>query len=531
MATTENRPVQVVYRPEDIQPYVAPAPGEFPYRGGIHQRGYAERLWTKRQFAGFGDAEDTNNRFKNLLAAGQTGLSLAFDMPTLYGYDTDAPEAEGEFGTCGVACCSVRDMEKIFDGIPLDSVSVSMTINSPAAPIWAMFIAAAERQGVSREKLQGTLQNDILKEYIAQKEYIFPPEPSMRLVVDTVEYATKEMPKWNPISVSGYHIREAGSTPAQELAFTLADGFAYVEACMERGMPVDSFAPRLSFFFNSAFPQGNATMYDEIAKFRAAREIWAERMKQRYKAENERSLKLRFHAQTSGASLTPQDPLNNLTRSGYQALAAAFGGAQSMHVDAYDEALAVPTAEAARLALNQQHVLSDETGIDTVVDPWAGSYFMEALTNRMKKDALAYIDAIGTMGGGSMHHGVLRGIENAYMEREIANAASEYQRTVESGKQRIVGVNVYQHESGSAPPALKIDQESCDRHMTRLQALRNERDTDAVQVALTAVEQACRKKENVMPYLVAAAHAEATLGEMMGVMKTVFGEYQASGSF
>jgi len=354
-------------------------PGEPPFTRGIHPTGYRSRLWTMRMFAGFGAAEDTNARFKELLRAGQTGLSIAYDMPTLYGYDTDQPEAEGEFGTCGVAVSSLADMEVLLDGLPLDRVSTSMTINSPAAPIWAMYIAAAEKSGVPRAVLEGTTQNDILKEFVAQKEFLFPPEPSMRLVVDTIEFGSRELPRWNTISISGYHIREAGSTAVQELAFTIADGMAYVEAAMERGLRVDDFAPRLSFFFNS-----HSDFFEEIAKFRAARRIWWELMTERYRAENERSTWMRFHTQTAGVSLTPQQPLNNLTRVAVQALAAVLGGSQSLHTDAYDEALAVPTAGAARLALRQQQILAEETGVANTVDPLGGSWFVEALTNRVE---------------------------------------------------------------------------------------------------------------------------------------------------
>ena len=369
-------------------------PGEPPFTRGIHPTGYRSRPWTMRMFAGFGSAEDTNARFRQLLDAGQTGLSIAFDMPTLYGYDTDDPEAEGEFGTCGVAVSSLADMELLLAGLPLDRVSTSMTINAPAAPIWAMYIVAAEKAGVPRARLEGTIQNDILKEYVAQKEFLYPPEPSMRLVVDTIEFGTRELPRWNTVSISGYHIREAGSTAVQELAFTIADGMAYVEAAIERGLRVDDFAPRLSFFFNS-----HSDFFEEIAKFRASRRIWWKLMSERYRAENERSTWMRFHTQTAGVSLTPQQPLNNLTRVATQALAAILGGTQSLHTDAYDEALAVPTAEAALLALRQQQVIFEETGVASTVDPLGGSWFVESLTNRVEREVWRYLDEIDRRGG------------------------------------------------------------------------------------------------------------------------------------
>src|SRR6186997_1067422 len=387
-------------------------PGEPPFTRGIHPTGYRSRLWTMRMFAGFGAAEDTNRRFKALLGAGQTGLSIAYDMPTLYGYDSDQPEAEGEFGTCGVGVSSLADMEVLLDGLPLDRVSTSMTINSPAAPIWAMYIVAAEKAGYPRAGLEGTLQNDILKEFIAQKEFLFPPDPSMRLVTDTIEFGTREMPRWNTISISGYHIREAGSTAVQELAFTIADGMAYVEDAIERGLRVDDFAPRLSFFFNS-----HSDFFEEIAKFRASRRIWSKLMTERYRAENERSTWMRFHTQTAGVSLTAQQPLNNLTRVAIQALAAVLGGTQSLHTDAYDEALAVPTAEAALLALRQQQVIAEESGVDATVDPLGGSWFVEALTDETERQVWRYLDEIDRRGG------MVAAVAEGYPQREIADAA------------------------------------------------------------------------------------------------------------
>src|SRR5204863_4877882 len=410
-------------------------PGEPPFTRGIHPTGYRSRLWTMRMFAGFGAAEDTNARFKQLLAAGQTGLSIAYDMPALYGHDTDDPEADGEFGTCGVAVSSLADMEVLLDGLPLDRISTSMTINSPAAPIWAMYIVAAEKAGYPRASLEGTTQNDILKEFVAQKELLFPPEPSMRLVTDTIEFGTRELPRWNTISISGYHIREAGSTAVQELAFTIADGMAYVEAAMARGLRVDDFAPRLSFFFNS-----HSDFFEEIAKFRAARRIWSKLMTERYRAENERSTWMRFHTQTAGVSLTPQQPLNNLTRVATQALAAILGGTQSRHTDAYDEALAVPTAEAAMLALRQQQVLFEEAGVASTVDPLGGSWFVESLTNEVERQVWRYLDEIDRRGG------MVKAIEEGYPQREIADSAYRFQRELDDGERRIVGVNAYLDE-------------------------------------------------------------------------------------
>ena len=412
-------------------------PGEPPFTRGIHPTGYRGRLWTMRMFAGFGAAEDTNARFRQLLAAGQTGLSIAYDMPTLYGYDTDDPEAEGEFGTCGVAVSSLADMEVLLAGLPLEKISTSMTINSPAAPIWAMYIVAAEKAGVPRDRLEGTTQNDILKEFIAQKEYLFPPTPSLRLVTDTIEFGTRELPRWNTVSISGYHIREAGSTAVQELAFTIADGMAYVEAALARGLRIDDFAPRLSFFFNS-----HSDFFEEIAKFRASRRIWHRLMTERYGAENERSAWMRFHTQTAGVSLTPQQPLNNLTRVALQALAAVLGGTQSLHTDAYDEALAVPTAEAALLALRQQQIIAEESGVDATVDPLGGSWFVEALTDETEAAVLRYLDEIDRRGG------MLAAVTEGYPQREIADAAYRYQREFDAGERRVVGINAYADETG-----------------------------------------------------------------------------------
>ncbi len=495
-------------------------PGEAPFTRGIHAAGYRSRLWTMRMFAGFGAAEDTNRRFKDLLEAGQTGLSIAYDMPTLYGYDTDDPEAEGEFGTCGVAVSSLADMEVLLAGLPLDKVSTSMTINSPAAPIWAMYIVAAEKAGVPRAALEGTLQNDILKEFVAQKEFLFPPEPSMRLVTDTIEFGTNEMPRWNTISISGYHIREAGSTAVQELAFTIADGMAYVEAAIERGLRVDDFAPRLSFFFNS-----HSDFFEEIAKFRASRRIWHQLMTERYHAENERSTWMRFHTQTAGVSLTPQQPLNNLTRVAIQALAAVLGGTQSLHTDAYDEALAVPTAEAALLALRQQQVIAEETGVTGTIDPLGGSWFVESLTDEVERQVWVYLDEIDRRGG------MVASVVDGYPQREIAEAAYRFQREFDLRERRIVGVNAYvDTREVTTVPVLHVPAGSLESHMARLERTRRERDAGEVEAALRGLRDAAARPgssdSNLMPHFIRCAAAYATLGEMCNVLRGVFGEYR-----
>jgi methylmalonyl-CoA mutase N-terminal domain/subunit len=473
-----------------------------------------------RMFAGFGAAEDTNARFRQLLDAGQTGLSVAYDMPTLYGYDTDDPEAEGEFGTCGVAVCSLADMEVLLDGLPLDRISTSMTINSPAAPIWAMYIAAAEKRGFPRSILEGTIQNDILKEFVAQKEFLFPPQPSMRLVTDTVEFGARELPHWNTISISGYHIREAGSTAVQELAFTIADGMAYVEEALRRGLRVDDFAPRLSFFFNS-----HSDFFEEIAKFRAARRIWYKLMSERYRAENERSTWLRFHAQTAGVSLTAQQPLNNLTRVAIQALAAVLGGTQSLHTDAYDEAWAVPSAEAALLALRQQQVIAAETGVASTVDPLGGSWFVESLTNETERAAWRYLDEIDRLGG------MVAAIAAGYPQREIADAAYRYQREFDAGEREVVGVNVHvDPDEVLAIPLLQVSEASLRAHLGRLERVRRERNGEAVAAALGRLRDLAARpgssETNLMPALIDCARTYATLGEMCGVFRAVFGEYR-----
>jgi methylmalonyl-CoA mutase, N-terminal domain len=495
-------------------------PGDPPFTRGIHPTGYRSRLWTMRMFAGFGAAEDTNARFRQLLAAGQTGLSIAYDMPTLYGYDTDDPEAEGEFGTCGVAVSSLADMEVLLDGLPLDRVSTSMTINSPAAPIWAMYIAAAEKRGVPRAVLEGTTQNDILKEFIAQKEYLFPPDPSMRLVTDTIEFGTRELPRWNTISISGYHIREAGSTAVQELAFTIADGMAYVEAALRRGLRIDDFAPRLSFFFNS-----HSEFFEEIAKFRASRRVWYRLMRERYHAENERSTWMRFHTQTAGVSLTAQQPLNNLTRVAFQALAAVLGGTQSLHTDSYDEAWAVPSAEAALLALRQQQILAEETGVASTVDPLGGSWFVESLTDETERAVWRYLDEIDRRGG------MVAAIREGYPQREIADAAYRFQRELDAGERTIVGVNRHADpDEQLAIPLLTVSAASERAQRARLERIRRERDATAVDAALTGLREAARRpgtsETNLMPHFLRCANAYATLGEQCGVLREVFGEYR-----
>ena len=495
-------------------------PGEPPFTRGIHPTGYRSRLWTMRMFAGFGAAEDTNARFKQLLAAGQTGLSVAYDMPTLYGYDTDDPEAEGEFGTCGVAVSSLADMEVLLDGLPLDRVSTSMTINSPAAPIWAMYIAAAEKRGFPRAILEGTIQNDILKEFVAQKEFLFPPEPSLRLVTDTIEFGTRELPRWNTVSISGYHIREAGSTAVQELAFTIADGMAYVEDALRRGLRVDDFAPRLSFFFNS-----HSDFFEEIAKFRAARRIRYRLMSEHYGAENERSTWMRFHTQTAGASLTAQQPLNNLTRVAIQALAAVLGGTQSLHTDAYDEAWAVPSAEAALLALRQQQVIAAETGVANTVDPLGGSWFVEALTSETERGAWRYLDEIDARGG------MVAAIAAGYPQREIADAAYRYQREFDAGEREVVGVNTQvDPDEVLEIPLLQVSEASLRAHLARLERVRRDRDAEAVASALAQLRDLATRpgtsETNLMPALVECAAAYVTLGEMCGVFRAVFGEYR-----
>jgi len=491
-------------------------PGRYPFTRGVQPTGYRGRLWTMRMFAGFGTAEETNARFKYLLEQGQTGLSVAFDMPTLYGYDSDAPEALGEFGKCGVAISSLADMELLLDGLPLDRITTSMTINSPAAIIWAMYIAAAERRGIPRAALGGTTQNDILKEFIAQKEFLFPPEPSMRLVTDTIEFGARAMPKWNTISISGYHIREAGSTAAQELAFTLADGFAYVEAALARGLAIDDFAPRLSFFFNV-----HNEFFEEIAKLRAARRIWARTMREKYGAQDPRSWMLRTHAQTSGVSLTAQQPEVNIVRVAVQALAAVLGGTQSLHTNSMDEALALPSAKAATIALRTQQVIAEESGAASTIDPLGGSFYVEALTDRMEAEANEYFRRIAALGG------MLAAVEAGFPQREIAEAAFRYQHELDTGQRIVVGVNDYVADEPLAIPLLAMDPQGYERQIARLRRVRAERDSAAVAASLARLADAARNgKTNLMPPILEAVNVYATLGEITGVFRAVFGEYQ-----
>jgi len=489
-------------------------PGEYPYTRAIHATGHRGRLWTMRQFAGFGSAEESNARYKYLLEQGGGGLSIAFDLPTLMGYDTDAPEAVGEFGKCGVAVSSLRDMEILLADIPLGKVSTSMTINSPASILWAMYIAVGEKQGVSPDQLRGTLQNDILKEYTAQKEYIFPPEPSMRLVVDTMEYGSQHVPQWNTISISGYHIREAGSTAAQELAFTLADGMEYVRWGIARGMDVDEFAPRLSFFFNA-----HNDFFEEIAKYRAARRIWAREMRETFKAKDSRSWLMRFHTQTAGMTLTAQQPENNVVRVAIQALAAVLGGTQSLHTNSMDEALALPSEKAVTVALRTQQVIAAESGVANTIDPLGGSYFLETLTNRLEDQARDYFRRIEDLGG------VLPAIAKGFFQREIADAAYTYQREIDNHTRTIVGVNDYLDKKPVPIPLLELDPVGYTRQVERLQKLRRERDNGRVGQVLDHLRLACQGKENTMPHLLDCVRAYATLGEIVGVMKTVFGTY------
>ncbi len=516
--TTSSTPVRRVYTPLDVADLDYERdlgmPGEYPYTRGVHSTMYRGKLWTMRMFSGFGMAEETNARYKYLLEHGNTGLSVAFDMPTLYGYDSDAPEALGEFGKCGVAISSLADMEILFDGIPLADVSTSMTINSPAAILWAMYIVAAEKQGARRNQLRGTIQNDILKEYIAQKEFLFPPTPSMRLVTDTIEFGAQELPQWNTISISGYHIREAGSTAVQELAFTLADGFAYVEAALARGLDIDDFAPRLSFFFNA-----HNDLFEEIAKFRAARRIWARAMREKYGAKDPRSWLLRTHAQTAGVSLTAQQPENNIVRVAIQALAAVLGGTQSLHTNSMDEALALPSAKAVTIALRTQQIIAHESGAANTIDPLAGSYFVEQFTNQMEEEANAYFHQIDAFGG------VLPAIEAGFFQREIAEAAYRYQMEIDTRQRTIVGVNDYVIDESVAIPILEMDPAGYDRQVARLQRVRAERDNAATQKALTELADCARGSHNLMPPIIAAVSAYATLGEITDVFREVFGVY------
>lgn len=516
--TVSGRKIKELYTPADLPgfDYLRDLhfPGEFPYTRGVHPTMYRGRLWTMRQFSGFGSAEDTNKRYKYLLSHGQTGLSVAFHLPTLMGVDSDHPLAKGEVGKCGVAVDSLADMEVLFKGIPLDKITTSMTINAPAAVLWAMYIAVAEKQGVSPGVISGTIQNDILKEYIAQKTYVFPPRPSMKLIIDTIEYGSKEVPRWNTISISGYHIREAGATAAQELAFTLRDGIEYVEWALERGLNIDEFAPRLSYFFNS-----HNDFFEEIAKFRAARRIWAEVMKDRLGARHPRSWWLRFHTQTSGVSLVAQQPYNNIVRVAVQALAAVLGGTQSLHTNSLDETYALPSEDAVTIALRTQQIIAHESGVTNTIDPLGGAYFVEALTNEMEREAKSYIQRIDDMGG------MVKAIEMGFPQKEIADSAYWYQKAVEAEDKIIVGVNAF--EMAHEPiPLLEIDEAVAPQQIARLRAVRKSRSQTRVRRCLADLKEAARDERNLMPYLLGCVKTYASLGEIMDALKEVYGEYE-----
>jgi methylmalonyl-CoA mutase N-terminal domain/subunit len=495
-------------------------PGQYPYTRGVQASMYRGRVWTMRMFSGFGSAEDTNQRYKYLLSQGQTGLSVAFHYPTLMGYDSDSPRSRGEVGQCGVAIDTLKDMEVLFDQIPLDKVTTSMTINPPAAILLAMYIAVAEKQGVSKKEIGGTIQNDMLKEFIAQKTFMLPPRPSVRLIVDTVEYCTREVPKWNTISISGYHIREAGSTAVQELAFTLADGIGYVQACIERGLKVDDFAGRLSFFFNA-----HIDFFEEIAKYRAARRLWAKIMRERFKARNPRSWMLRFHTQTAGCSLTAQQPYNNVIRTTMEALSAVLGGTQSLHTNSLDEVYAVPTEMAATIALRTQQVIAEETGVTNTIDPLGGSYFVEALTSKMEEKAMEYIHKIDELGG------IVRAIEMGYPQQEIANAAYAYQKQIERKERTVVGVNRYQVDEEKPLEYLKIDPKVEEKQIARLKEVKRIRNNAQVQACLAELKKASQGTDNLMPYILGAVKEYATLQEICEVFREVFGTYRDPGMF
>jgi len=524
--TLSSTPLDPLYSPEDIDPRVG-VPGEYPYTRGIYSSGYRGRLWTMRQFSGFGSPKQTNERYKYLLEHGQTGLSVAFDMPTLMGRDSDDPVSEGEVGRCGVAVDSLLDMEILFEGIDIAAITTSMTISGPAPMLFAFYVAAAEKQGADVAKLDGTCQTDILKEYIAQKEWLFPPAPHLRLTADMMEYCISEVPKYHPLSISGYHIREAGSTAAQELAFTIASGFAHVELGLRRGLDVDDFAPGLSFFFNS-----HIDFFEEIAKFRAARRIWARRMKERYKATKPRSWMLKFHTQTAGVSLTAEQPYNNVIRTTTEALAAVLGGTQSLHTNSLDEVLALPTEEAVEIALRTQQVIAYETGVANVIDPLGGSWFIEALTDRIEAEAEDYFSAIEEMGDGSILDGMLAGIERAYFQKEMADAAFHYQRLLEQGKKVVVSVNRFTHTKQPPPEVLLIGPEIEERQKKALAEVRANRDQGRADEAVGALkEMAAGDATNSIPVLIDAAKAYVTLGEMVGALKEVWGIYSEPPAF
>jgi methylmalonyl-CoA mutase N-terminal domain/subunit len=517
-STMSGVPIKPLYTPEDVEGDYDEKlgyPGEYPYTRGVYPNMYRGRLWTVRQFAGYGDPEETNKRFKYLLEHGQNGLSVAFDMPTLMGLDSDSPLSLGEVGTEGVAVDSLEDMERLFDGIPMGEISISMTINAPAMVLLAMYVVAAEKQGVPPEELVGTNQNDILKEYIAQKEWLFPPHPSMRVFKDMLVYSTELMPKWNTVSISGYHIREAGSTAAQELAFTLADGFAYVEAGIEAGLEVDDFAPRFSFFFNS-----HVDFFEEICKFRAARRIWATVLREKYGARDERSLRMRFHTQTAGVSLTAQEPYNNVARTAFEALAAILGGTQSLHTNSLDEALALPTEEAVRIAVRTQQIAALETGVTNTIDPLGGSYFVEALTDELQRQAYEYFGQIDEMGG------MIEAIEAGFPMREIAEASARYQRELEEKKRHMVNVTIYEPQDEQDVETHRIDPEISQRQLDRLKELKARRDNDLVARRLEELKEMCRGDGNTMYPIIEAVRAYATVGEISSAMQEVFGSYR-----
>ncbi|MCO8246148.1 methylmalonyl-CoA mutase family protein [Haladaptatus sp. AB643] len=524
-ATVSNLEVEDLYDPTDVGDIDYEEelgyPGEDPYTRGVYPTMYRGRTWTMRQFAGFGTAEETNDRFHYLIENGQTGLSTAFDMPSLMGKDSDDPLSDGEVGKEGVAVDTLRDMEILFDGIDLDEVSTSFTINPSAPVIFAMYVALADRQGVPRDEIRGTFQNDMLKEFIAQKEWVIPPEPSLHTVTDTVEFAVEETPNIKPISISGYHIREAGSTAVQELAFTLADGFAYVEDAMERGLDVDEFAPQLSFFFNS-----HNSIFEEVAKFRAARRIYSTVMDEWYGAESEKSKQLKFHTQTAGQSLTAQQPLNNIVRVTIQALAGVLGGTQSLHTNSFDEALALPSEQAVRVALRTQQIIAEESGAADIIDPLGGSFAVESLTEEVEEKTMAYIEEIKEMGDGSVRDGVLEGIDRGYFHREIQEASYEYQERVEDGEEIVVGVNKYDIEEDTKPDILQVDEETQNRQLARLEEVKEERDDGAVEAALDDLQDAIDDDENVMPAIVDAVKEYATMGEIMDVFEAEHGAYQ-----
>ncbi len=519
--TVSGEPVKQTYTAEDLDrvgfdPVGDLAkPGEYPFTRGIHETMYRNRLWTMRQFAGFGSPEETNARFRYLLEHGETGLSIAFDLPTLYGRDTDDPLAEGEFGKCGVAVSSLDDMDTLLDQIPMDKITTSMTINGPAAIIWAMYIATAENRGIHRSQLGGTLQNDILKEYTAQNEYIFPPKPSMKLVGDTIEFATEEMPLWNSVSISGYHIREAGATATEELAFTIADGLAYVDTALERGLDIDEFAPRLSFFFNC-----HNDFFEEIAKFRAGRRLWAKLMRNRYGAKNPRSWWMRFHTQTAGCSLTAQEPENNVVRTTIQALAAVLGGTQSLHTNSLDEALALPSDWAVRIALRTQQIIAFESGATNSVDPLAGSYMVETMTSEMEERVVKILDEIDEMGG------VIPAIETGYFQKRIADSSYRYEQALVDRRKIVVGVNAMRSDEQPRIPLLQMDPSGEDRHRRRLASLRESRDSNRWDTTMDDLETAARHGRNLMPPLIEAVNAHATLGEITNRLRQVYGVHR-----